>query len=60
MTIAQFLGHRVHAMAGRYAHLTAEQRKRAIEKLPNMTKPKQLVKKPGKATSEDRGAKKAM
>ena len=60
MTVAQLLGHRVHAMTGRYAHLTAEQRRRAIEKLPHMTKPTHLAKKPGKARGEELGSKKAM
>ena len=52
MTVAQFLGHRVHGMTGRHAHLTAEQRKRAIEKVPHLTKPSQVSKK----SSQKRGA----
>jgi integrase len=58
MTVAQPLGHRVHAMTGRYAHLTAEQRMRAIEKLPNMVKPARLTKGPSKCRDDQNGSKK--
>ncbi len=60
MTVAQLLGHRVHAMTGRYAHLTAEQRKRAIEKLPHLTKPTRQTKGPAKHQINQEGSKKAM
>lgn len=60
MTVAQLLGHRVHAMTGRYAHLTAEQRKRAIEKLPHMVNPARQTKGPAKHQNDQEGTKKAM
>jgi hypothetical protein len=60
MTVAQLLGHRVHAMTGRYAHLTAEQRKRAIEKLPHLTKSSPLAKKTRKVRRDEAGTKKAV
>lgn len=60
MTVAQLPGHRVHAMTGRYAHLTAELRKRAIEKLPNMAKPARHPKGPAMCRDDQTGSKKAM
>ncbi len=60
MTVAQLLGHRVAAMTGRYAHLTAEQRRRAIEKLPHLVEPERLPKKSSDMRSEDAESKKAM
>jgi integrase len=60
MTVAQLLGHRVHAMTGRYAHLTAEQRKRAIEKLPHFSKKKESPRNVLKVKSDEPGSKRAV
>lgn len=60
MTVAQLLGHRVAAMTGRYAHLTAEQRRRAIEKLPPLVHPEELSQRPAEDRPVGIGSKQAM
>jgi hypothetical protein len=47
-------------MTGRYAHLTTEQRKRAIEKLPHFSKKKELPKHVLNVKGDDAGSKRAV